>query len=111
MSLEFAGVRTPFHHQYFQMVDILINYFSRNRLNLKPCAKPCEPNAEVEEVNANEEVKDMRIIKLIEGHDFGWKIPSKHVDKKNANGDAIAMLLRCKNNNRHAIFENDKEEE
>lgn len=111
MSLEFTGVRAPFHHQYFQMVDMLIHHFGRNKLNLNPCTKPCEPNTEVEEVSTNEEAKDMRTIKLIEGNDFGWKIPSKCVKKKNMSGDAIEILLHCKNNNARTAFDDNEEEE
>ena len=43
MSLEFVGAYTPIHHQYFQMVDMLIHHFRLNMKKLNPSAKPYVP--------------------------------------------------------------------
>ena len=75
MNLVFAGLCATFHHQYFKIVDMLAHHFERN-IDLNPCATPCKPKQEVDEVVAKEENKqqEKRIIKLAEGHNFGWKL-------------------------------------
>ena len=98
MSLVFVGSCTAIHHQCFKMVDMLIHHFEMNMKKLNPCAKPYEPKKEVEEVNANEEVqqKDKRVMQRVEGHDFGWKIPSKNINKRNKHGGATTTTTCVK---------------
>ena len=75
-----VGLHAAFHHQYFKMVDVLIHYFEMSTKKLNPCAKPCEPKCELEEVIATEKAqqKDKRAMKIIEGYDFGWKFHVKY---------------------------------
>ena len=67
MSVEFVEVYIPFHHQYFQMVVILVHHFGRNMKNLNLSAKVQVPKTEVEKINTNKEVqKDARMRKIEE---------------------------------------------
>ena len=113
MSLGFVGVHAPFYHQWFQMVDALINHFGRNMKNLNPFAKPCKPKTEVGEVNTNEEApqKDTRMTKIVEENEYGWKSQCKHVNKRNVNGSATVMPTRGKNNYMHNMLDDDEEED
>ena len=38
MSLVFVGQHANFHHQYFNIVDILIHYYKQTIWSLNPCA-------------------------------------------------------------------------
>ena len=79
---------------------------------MNPCAAPYVPRKEVDKVNRKDEEqqKCKRISKLVEGYDFGWKIPSKSIIKRNTNGSATAPPTHIRNNNRHAIFEDSEED-
>lgn len=44
MSLEFVGAYTPMHHQYFQMVDMLIHHWKRTMDGLNPYAMSYVPS-------------------------------------------------------------------
>ena len=44
MSLEFVGAYTPTHHQYFQMVDMLMHHWKRTMYGLNPYAIPYVPS-------------------------------------------------------------------
>ena len=66
---------------------------------------------EVDEVDRKDEEqqKYKRIKKVIEGHDFGCKIPSKNIIKRNAYGSATAPSTCVRNNNGYSIFEDSEE--
>ena len=84
MSLEFGGVRTPIHHQYFQMVDMLIHHFRWNMNELNPFTKPYEPTTEAREVKVNEEEKqkDARTRTSALEKEDGWTLPYKYANKR-----------------------------
>ena len=83
-----AGPYTNFHHQCLQMVDLTMMHCERKRngLNLHALLyEPEESNVQVkEEIESPsegekvEEQQQSRANKLMNGYDFGWKIPSMH---------------------------------
>ena len=73
------------------MVDLMMFHCERAMNRLNPHALPHEPtvsNTKLQEENNTRskgekvEQKQSRINKLINGYDFGWKMPSTHKSKK-----------------------------
>ena len=62
MSVEIAhtGQHTMMHHQYYQMVDLLIEYCRKSMGGLNPCAMPYAPSTSqiVAEDSANTKKKN-----------------------------------------------------
>ena len=73
-----------------------MQYVEKSIYRLNPHAAPYEPKKEVDEVNVKEgkQQKDRRIIKLIKGDKFGWKIPSKTIIKRNEH-EGTTIALTC----------------
>ena len=82
-----VGPHATFHHQHFQMVNLMMMYCERTMNRLNPHALLCEP--EVSDNKAKEENEALskgekadkqqsRVNKLMTSYDFGWKIPSMH---------------------------------
>ena len=70
------------------------------------------PRKEVDKIDRKneEQQKYKRINKLMEGHNFGQKIPSKNIIKRNTHGGAAAPPTCIRNNNRCSIFEDAEED-
>ena len=114
MSLVFAGSHVAFHHQYFKIVDMLIHHFEKHMHGLNLRAKPYAHRKEEDKINRKEDNQQnhKRANKLMEECDFGWKIPSKSIFKRNAKAGTSTKKTACStNSDRHSIFEAAKEDE
>ena len=109
-----AGLHTTFHHQHFQMVNLMILHCNRaiNRLNPHelPCA-PIEQNAKhAEEKNMpskGEKVEQQsQMKKSMTGYDFGWKMPSSH-STKNKKNHKLSPKINANGHNRFTMFVED----
>ena len=76
----FAGPHTTFHHQCFQMVDLMTMHCERTMHGLNPHVFPCEPEVsniklkeEKESTRKGEKVEQQhsRVNTLMTGYDFG----------------------------------------
>ena len=93
----FAGPHTIMHHQYFKMVDLLIETCMGTTKGLNPFALPYEPTnnnsinvvnkteTTSEKENAMEAQQNKRKNKLVDENDCVWKLPSKTVNKRTVN--------------------------
>ena len=68
----FTGPHTTFHHQHFQMVDLMIMNFKRRMCGLSPCAVPYEPERHND--NMSSEIEEELKVKVEE-----WIKPTEHV--------------------------------
>ena len=87
---DFSGLHVVFHHQCFQMADLLIAYVQRLMSGSNPHAMSCKPNQQKTEINlgnsAHAENKKTPLSKPYPHKEMnkkqGWKKQSNRKNKK-----------------------------
>jgi len=104
MSLEFVGAYTPIHHQYFQMVDMLIHHWKRTMDGLNPYAISYVPSTRIdtEDRVCTKKMNDNNVESFNKGHDNDATASTKWNMCRTKEGRG------CNNNNKYKKERNNK---
>ena len=102
-DFRFTGLHTMLHHQYFKMIDLIIEKctFTIKQLNLNPCTSPCAPmkNNNKEIAEQEEKITEKKEDQLMPKTTFESKENIKRVSLNDGNN----------NNNRFSALEEEEE--
>ena len=112
--IDYSGPHTVMHHQYFQMVDLLMHYVQRSMSGLNPHASPYVPHHQQAQINKLNEKLEEKKKKTSDQPNMckekndtqGWKMCTNKKQKKRTKNEQPEIVQTAIDGNRFSFLKN-----